>query len=209
MARGGPRRCRLSASRRTKVIVLIIDGDTVKVDGTRYRLAGIDAPENGQMALDDRGRPFDAGDAATNALANFLNVMQDRGWKAHIVWRDGDVDRYRRQLAHIEVVHRDGRTLDVCAWMVAEGWAVAEYGAQYRHLEREARRHRRGLWAGEFERPKDWRRARRGQPARTPARPEGPTLLGLVLVGTLQLVLALIGVSIRRTRYRRRRRRYW
>ena len=185
----------------------IIDGDTVKFDGTRYRLSGIDAPENGQPAIDARGRYFDAGEAATNALANFLNVMQDRGWKAHIVWRDGDVDRYRRQLAHIELTHRDGRTLDVCAWMVAEGWAVAEYGAQYRDLEEDARRHCRGLWAGDFERPKDWRRAQRVQS--TLARPEDPSLLELVLVGALRLVLAIMRMSLRRTEYRRRRRRYW
>ena len=186
--------------------MLIIDGDTVKFDGTRYRLSGIDAPENGQPATDARGRPFDAGDAATNALASFLNVMQDRGWKAHIVWRDGDVDRYRRQLAHIELTHRDGSTLDVCAWMVAEGWAVAEYGVQYRDLENDARRHRRGLWAGDFERPKDWRRAQRVHSA--PAGSEGPSLLGFALVGALRLILALIGVSLRRTPYRRRGRRY-
>ena len=185
--------------------MLVIDGDTVKLDGTRFRLSGIDAPENGQLAIDAQGRRFDAGKAAANALSNFLNDMQDRGWKAHILWHDGDVDRYRRQLAQIEVTHRDGSTVDVCAWMVSEGWAVAEYGAQYRHLEAEARRHRRGLWAGSFERPKDWRRARRGRPAA--ARPESSSLSGLALV--LRLLLALIGVSIRRTPYRRRRRRYW
>ena len=183
--------------------VRIIDGDTVKCDGVSYRLAGIDAPENGQAALDARSRQFDAGAAATNALSQFLDDMQSRGWQADIVWHRGKIDRYRRQLAHIELTHTDGRTLDVCAWMVAEGWAVAEYGAQYRHLERDARRHRRGLWAGEFERPKDWRRAQRSQPA--PARPVWPSLLTFVL----RVTLVLIGASLRRTPYRRRRRRYW
>ncbi len=183
----------------------IVDGDTVKFDGTSYRLTGIDAPENGQPATDARGRRFDAGDAATDALSRYLVDMNDKGWQVDIVCHPGDLDRYRRQLARIELMHRDGSTVDVCAWMVSEGWAVAEYGAQYRHLEAEARRHRRGLWAGSFERPKDWRRARRGRPAA--ARPESSSLSGLALV--LRLLLALIGVSIRRTPYRRRRRRYW
>ena len=188
----------------------IIDGDTVEHAGTRYRLAGIDAPESGQVGLDARGRRYDAGAAATNALSQFLDDMQAQKWQADIVWHRGDVDRYRRQLAHIELTHRDGRTLDVCAWMVEEGWAVAEYGAQYRHLERDARRQRRGLWAGTFERPKDWRRARRGQPAR--ARPATPVWLSLlVLVGrvALGLLLVLASASRQSRRYGRRRRRYW
>ena len=188
----------------------IVDGDTVKLGGTSYRLAGIDAPETGQIARDARGRRFDAGAAATHALSQYLDDMHARNWQVDIVCRPGDIDRYRRQLACIELTHPDGRTIDVCAWMVTEGWAVAEYGAQYRHLERDARRYRRGLWAGSFERPKDWRRARRGQPARaTPATPAWLSLLALVLGGTLKLLLALTGASLRSTRYRRRRRRYW
>ena len=189
----------------------IIDGDTVECGGTRYRLAGIDAPENGQVALDARGHRFDAGAAATNVLSDFLDDMQARDWQADIVWHRGNVDRYRRQLAHIELTHPDGSTLDACAWMVAEGWAVAEYGTQYRDLEDDARRHHRGLWAGEFERPKDWRRARRDPPA--PASSGWLSSLVLVLGGALVVLLVvtleLAGASLKRRRYRGRRRRYW
>ena len=188
----------------------IVDGDTVKYGGTSYRLSGIDAPEKGQLALDARGRRFDAGEAASDALSRYLVDMNDRGWQVDIVCRPGDLDRYRRQLACIELMHADGRTLDVCAWMVAEGWAVAEYGAQYRHLESDARRHRRGLWAGEFERPKDWRRARRGRPAAAAAgRPIWLSLLVLVGRVALGLLLVLAAASRQSRRYGRRRRRYW
>ncbi len=189
----------------------IVDGDTVKYGGTSYRLSGIDAPENGQVAVDARGRRFDAGDAASDALSRYLVDMNGKGWQVDIVCQPGDLDRYRRQLARIELMHRDGRTLDVCAWMVSEGWAVAEYGAQYRHLEAEARRHRRGLWAGSFERPKDWRRARRGRPAAAPAAGRPIWLSLLVLVGKVALgvLLVLASASRQSRRYGRRRRRYW
>lgn len=194
--------------------VRIIDGDTVECGGTRYRLAGIDAPESGQPAIDARGRYFDAGEAATNELSNFLAEMQAGDWQADIVWHRGKVDRYRRQLAHIELTHRDGSTLDVCAWMVAEGWAVAEYGAQYRDLEGDARRHRRGLWAGDFERPKDWRRARRSR-SRAPAQPAPSPekfrwLWSLILaLGGVLVVLLVFSIALARESGRRRRRRYW
>ena len=48
--------------------VHIVDGDTLDVDGTRYRINGIDAPEADQNCKTDRGREWACGTAATNAL---------------------------------------------------------------------------------------------------------------------------------------------
>ena len=189
----------------------IIDGDTVEAAGIRYRLAGIDAPEKDQIALDGRGRRFDAGAAAKVELSSYLDYMRAQNWQEKIVYLPGDVDRYGRRLGRIELRHRDGRTLDVCAWMVASGWAVAEYGTQYRQLEDDACRQRRGLWAGTFERPKDWRRARRGQRGRRVYQQDHGergwlwwTLFVLQVV--LKLALIMARTSRRQTSWHRRRR---
>ena len=40
-------------------------------------------------------------------------------------------------------------------WLVEEGWAVSFGG--YQGAERTARTARKGVWAGEFLRPADWR----------------------------------------------------
>ena len=63
-------------------------------------------------------------------------------------------DRYKRVIA----VCFKGET-NLNAWMVAQGWAVAfrKYGIDYIDQEDEARLARRGIWAGSFEMPWDWR----------------------------------------------------
>jgi hypothetical protein len=50
---------------------------------------------------------------------------------------------------------------DLGAWMVSEGLALAyrRYSHDYVDEEAEARAARRGVWAGEFVKPREWRRA--------------------------------------------------
>ena len=49
--------------------------------------------------------------------------------------------------------------LDVAAWLVAQGWALAEPGAGSAYLAEEAAAQRsgKGLWRGVFAAPWDWR----------------------------------------------------
>jgi endonuclease YncB( thermonuclease family) len=63
-------------------------------------------------------------------------------------------DRYKRIIAEC---FKDNTNLN--AWMVVQGWAVAfrKYGINYIPQEDEARLARRGIWAGSFEIPRDWR----------------------------------------------------
>jgi endonuclease YncB( thermonuclease family) len=122
----------------------VIDGDTLSIDGQRLRLAGIDAPElrqNCGLGAEQRA----CGQEARKSLAGLVGVT------GAVECGGRDRDRYGRLLVDCH----DG-ALDINAAMVSRGMAVA-YG-RFQTEERAARLARRGLWAGPFERPRDWRR---------------------------------------------------
>ncbi len=167
----------------------LIDADTLDLPGVGpVRLAGIDAPENGQPATDARGRKFDAGQAATDAFVAHLRRRQREGWRVNIEDAGKGTDRYGRTLGRVILTNGRKRE-DACKWLVRNGFAVAEYGPpDYSGDERRAKRAQAGLWAGEWQRPKDWRAARKGlaPPARETVRRARPTGAGwLGTLGTL------------------------
>ncbi len=67
-------------------------------------------------------------------------------------------DRYKRIIGKCTVAGED-----MGAWMVSEGLALAyrRYSLDYVDEEAEARAARRGIWAGEFVKPWEWRRGKR------------------------------------------------
>lgn len=66
-----------------------------------------------------------------------------------------ETDRYDRSLARCKA----GET-DLNLEMVRQGWAVAYRNTfnEFADAEHEARKSKRGLWQGLFDRPQDWRR---------------------------------------------------
>ncbi len=122
------------------------DGDSLEIAGRRLRLHGIDAPELDQTCRDEAGRPYPCGRVARDRLRNLVGGGE-------ITCAVNGTDRFERLL----VACRSGE-VDINARMVADGWAIS-YGA-YSDEEAEARRAGRGIWQGEFERPRDWRDAR-------------------------------------------------
>ncbi|MGE8127679.1 thermonuclease family protein [Methylobacterium sp. NPDC080182] len=138
----------------------VTDGDTVVIRGTRIRLHGIDAPESAQLCQDAAGKSYRCGQVAALALA-------DRIGEANISCEPRDTDRYGRTVA----VCRKGDE-DLNAWMVSQGYATAyqRYSRDYVGAETTARALKRGLWAGTFDPPSDWRRAKRASGIET--RPE-------------------------------------
>jgi endonuclease YncB( thermonuclease family) len=127
----------------------IVDGDSLEISGERIRLFGIDAPESRQTCRDARGESYACGREAARALSAFIAGRP-------VTCTPVDHDRYERDVALCAV---DGRDLGDA--MVRAGQAV-EYtrhsDGRYAKAEREARAAKRGIWAGQFEEPENWRR---------------------------------------------------
>lgn len=130
------------------------DGDSLRLAGRRVRIEGIDAPEIGQTCR--RGENvWDCGSEARRRLAS---LVKEETTRCRLHGRD----RYGRELGICETGGRDiGRE------MVLSGLAVS-YGL-YRSEEEQARERRKGLWAGDFVRPQEWRRSK-GEPEEMPHR---------------------------------------
>lgn len=123
----------------------VIDGDTLDVGKHRIRLAGIDAPERAQLCSDAAQQPVPCGETARETLDNLVG-------KGPVTCTPLEQDRYGRVVATCEY-----GGADLGEVMVAAGQAVD--AGRYYPLEREAKVARRGIWAGTFEAPAEWRRA--------------------------------------------------
>ncbi|WP_230531824.1 thermonuclease family protein [Microvirga roseola] len=122
----------------------VVDGDTIRLGDAKIRLKGIDAPEMEQICSRS-GHAYECGETSRKALIAMVSGETVR-------CRAAGRDRYRRILARCTV-----NGSDVGARMVEQGWALS-YGRDYDLEETRARERAVGLWAGEFERPQDWRR---------------------------------------------------
>lgn len=141
----------------------VIDGDTLEIHGTRIRMQGIDAPESVQLC-ERGGAQYRCGQQAANYLDR---LIADRPVRC----MEQGHDRYGRTVA----VCRAGE-VDLNQAMVAAGWAVAyrQYSKAYIADEETAKRDGKGIWAGTFQHPAEFRRAKReGVPSHSPAKVTG------------------------------------
>ena len=126
--------------------VWVIDGDTLLVDGKRFRFDGIDAPELSQSCVKRDGNGWPCGLKARDSLIEIT--------KGQVECEISGRDRYGRTLG---TCYADGR--DVQAMLVRQGLALAyrQYSTAYIADEDVARKAKRGIWAGTFVAPWDWR----------------------------------------------------
>ena len=138
----------------------IQDGNVIEVEEIRVRLFGIDAPDLAQKCTLD-GIEYACG---LLAHAYLTSVTAGRPILCHVGELEGD-DRPYGRCARSGNQGQDfapGAPV-VNEQMVAAGWALANRSQtrDFVDAEKEARRNKRGMWAGEFVAPRKWRRGAR------------------------------------------------
>ena len=130
--------------------LVAIDGDTLRANsGEEFRIFAIDAPELHQTCTDAKGKAWDCGRAAKRELAKLI-----KGGEVSCV--EKATDKYGRNIAQCSAKG----VSDIGEAMVREGLAIdlgRQTGYAYAGAESEARSQGRGMWAGTFQRPGEWR----------------------------------------------------
>jgi len=136
----------------------VIDGDTIAVNGLKVRLDGIDAPEGGQTCKTISGQTWSCGLAATEAM---VLIAGKKLAMCDVTGRD----RYRRRIGICRVIRPGEMSIEIGGEMVERGLAVAyrKYSLRYVPNELRAKAFNRGMWAGEFQMPWDYRKAKKAQ----------------------------------------------
>ena len=131
--------------------IKVIDGDTIKIEGTSIRLFGIDAPEKNQICVNKNNESYNCGSISTITLRRYVG-------RAKIKCRYTEKDRYGRILGTCYFPY-DSSKLSLNRYMVHTGHAVAykRYSEKYLDSEKWAKDNHLGMWQGNFERPEKWR----------------------------------------------------
>lgn len=127
----------------------VIDGDTIEIAGTRFRLAGADAPERGQPCRNAQGQSFDCGEVARRGLEAAI-AGQEVSCKASAL------DAQNLPLAECAV-----GGLDLGKAMILEGLAMPFEASSPAYLAegKAAKDAKSGLWNTEFDMPWDYAKA--------------------------------------------------
>ncbi len=128
-----------------------IDGDSLRKDGTDYRLHAIDAPELFQTCWGRDGAEYACGRAARDELRRLIG-------NATVTCQVLDTDRYGRSVSECSAGN-----VNLNDAMVRSGWAVAytRHGLDHLATQEDARAAKRGIWQGRFETPEAWRASHR------------------------------------------------
>ena len=133
-------------------LALVSDGDSLKIDGQRIRIHGIDAVELHQQC----GKPcWPCGRKAADEMKRILTTPP--------ICKEIDRDRYGRSVSECTAGGKD-----IGEAMIRSGYAVpyttflrGEKLRRYEAVHQEAIRNKRGIHTGLFDRPDRWRKGDR------------------------------------------------
>ncbi len=127
---------------------VVLDGDTLKIDGISIRLHGIDAPETRQNCWKN-DKEYPCGRASTTFLKRLINGQA-------VTCKIIDTDVYGRKVGKCSIAGN----IDINAQMVLSGHAIAYlyFSYDYADQQAEAKIQKRGIWAGRFIEPYQFRR---------------------------------------------------
>ena len=130
-------------------VVRVVDGDTIEVDGTVYRINGIDAPEYGQTC----GAVDATWQCGKEALALMADLVEGREVRCEAI----EPDAYGRVVGTCYA-----GDLDIGSEIVRQGlaWAFVRYSTVYVDVESEARQAGRHIWSGPAQPAWEYRAAR-------------------------------------------------
>ncbi len=133
--------------------VKVIDGDTIKINGEKVRLHGIDAPEMEQICQNENNNSYACGVVAKEALYNWISKSKEKVYCYY-----SERDRYKRIIGKCYLGANSSNSLN--KRMVREGHAVAytRYSNDYIGAQNDAKDWSRGIWRGKFDLPEEWRR---------------------------------------------------
>lgn len=132
-----------------------IDGDTIQIGSVIVQLAGIDAPELGQLCADG-ARLWRCGlDAAAQQRARL--TLRSGALSCTPQGRGGG--RSGGRGGDLAVATCQVGTEDLAQTLLMQGYAVAmpDSPPAYKEAERSARRASLGIWRGDFVHPQAWR----------------------------------------------------
>ena len=137
-------------------IAKVIDGDTIRIEKSKIRFFGIDAPERKQLCQKtwlsilffSFDKDYSCGEVSTKKLKNKIN-------NKFVVCKSNNKDKYNRFIAEC---YKDKTNIN--KWMVSNGYAVAyrKYSKKFVSQENIAKKKKLGLWVGTFEMPWEWRK---------------------------------------------------
>ncbi len=151
MARPSTERAVASLEPTRKIVrqdVSVLHAGLVEVDGERHALFGVDAPSVNQTCRHATAGLWACGTDARKAVAGFVS---DKAITCDVI--TGAVE------GAPAISHCRADDVDLNEWVVTQGWAVADASVHKDYLpaQGDARRQKRGLWAGWFETPSEWR----------------------------------------------------